>query len=814
MNIGIRIAGIGLICIMLGGAYLSICNETWTKKGQLSYLLTRDGIVVETPYWRLGLKGIGGEDFLMQPVQADPSGQRHYLPVVNPSPGNSFGVRFAGFTNMTLFARELPAFKSAYEYAPRYDFGSAVNAKLEIVKSTDEELTIRTTDIVGYVDRAIWNTSVVVSVGLTPILDIEVRTGAIDAFQFRNQVDVRIDQFGQGSSNPSGPGTLEYAYSDDLLMPIYAQSYMHFFNDVKIVPDNVDPVLYYHLTEPERGYLRHYIALVKQHQFIWNIRSTVSDCCEEVAFRLPTSERGNIVDFEQYVARGYAAGYEHVLRQQWSILPPRNEIYAARLQTPNQTFDEMMMAYSRQATLNNEYGNGTALTTWSGHQNIGTDMTHVFATIEARSYDVFENTSLINRRFLEFALQNGLDPRYGNMTRAVNAYPPFRTTADDTFDGSPSTIIAVYRYIMSTRDLSSWAVFRPYTYRIMSYLMSHSDNYLFVIPETNNDSVVWWDYLRVTGKDIFTNTLYYEALKDMSKLEYASGNNTGGDYFESYATKTRAQFNKLFWNPEGGFYTDWVDPQGGRHDYFFLEPNCHAIIFGLANSTQAETILRNIDLWKLKNRWDEKIGFGSPSNLYPVSPPDFISPAPPPWFGRRIEESQQPFGTEENGGIWPNVVGAEILARAYVGQYDKATELLNAWLNRWANGKPEIDRYFIGGHCFNWTTGYPPEVISPTITGNEPYHADALAYLQVALYKGIFGISFEVDGIDLDPHLSPQFDGAIVTINYHGSIIEFRYHGFGNHIRSIIASDGTSFVGTIPHSHLTNGQVFEIYMQH
>ena len=88
------------------------------------------------------------------------------------------------------------------------------------------------------------------------------------------------------------------------------------------------------------------------------------------------------------------------------------------------------------------------------------------------------------------------------------------------------------------------------------------------------------------------------------------GDNNSSEYYATLHAKWVHGFNTVFWNDTLGYYMDWVDIKGSRlrrlvlkysfekgvpHSYFYVDQNSLAIIFGMANKTQAKSILSNLD---------------------------------------------------------------------------------------------------------------------------------------------------------------------------------------------------------------------------
>lgn len=108
----------------------------------------------------------------------------------------------------------------------------------------------------------------------------------------------------------------------------------------------------------------------------------------------------------------------------------------------------------------------------------------------------------------------------------------------------------------------------------------------------------WADALLKSGNTLYTNVLYFRALRDMARIARKLKKTGDAQQFERHAEGIRRQIHGVLWN--GEYFADWKDWK--RQDYFATHPNMLAVIFGLATKSQAVSILAKAkkDAW---NGW-------------------------------------------------------------------------------------------------------------------------------------------------------------------------------------------------------------------
>lgn len=97
----------------------------------------------------------------------------------------------------------------------------------------------------------------------------------------------------------------------------------------------------------------------------------------------------------------------------------------------------------------------------------------------------------------------------------------------------------------------------------------------------------WADAVLKIGHTLYTNTLYWKALGDMSWMANKLKKKKEHSMYAIWQEKIYTLLQQKFWN--GVFFADWIDY--ARHDYVATHANMMAIVFGLATKVQAASIL-------------------------------------------------------------------------------------------------------------------------------------------------------------------------------------------------------------------------------
>ena len=152
-----------------------------------------------------------------------------------------------------------------------------------------------------------------------------------------------------------------------------------------------------------------------------------------------------------------------------------------------------------------------------------------------------------------------------------------------------SIISAVLDYVRQSKDI---AFAKKNLHKLESALLwlERKDvDHDFLLEE--NYYSTFMDSVKKKGKVLFSNVLYYQALLDFAELcRICNKPKLQLEYFE-IAKIVKQKINDVFWN--GKYYTDWVY-KGKSYKYFATDPNCSAVLYGIADKVQANSIFEYI----------------------------------------------------------------------------------------------------------------------------------------------------------------------------------------------------------------------------
>ncbi len=114
----------------------------------------------------------------------------------------------------------------------------------------------------------------------------------------------------------------------------------------------------------------------------------------------------------------------------------------------------------------------------------------------------------------------------------------------------------------------------------------------------------WSDAVLKTGKTLYTNVLYWKALKDMAWIAKRLGDAAASRALDRRQREVGEKIRQELWT--GAYFADWK--RVFRHDYISSHANMLAIVFGLADRKQSASILAAVETycgnsWTLETNW-------------------------------------------------------------------------------------------------------------------------------------------------------------------------------------------------------------------
>ena len=259
---------------------------------------------------------------------------------------------------------------------------------------------------------------------------------------------------------------------------------------------------------------------------------------------------------------------------------------------------------------------------------------------------------------IELALLKNIDPE----TNRLKGF---------AYEGTESTLIAIYNYLLTTHD---WAFVKTYQKQIIQLVhgvlrtdIDHDG--ILEDPFHGNylggkvTSSCWWDDFAFGYKNAYRNLLAYRALTSTEKIFHKLHLSSEEKEISQFLDSFRASFHKTFYNKQSGFYAGWISQDGHIHDYAFTFINATAIYLGLVPQKLSKDILTKMLKMMEKENYD--FVYGVPGNIIPVDPKDRIG-----W------EEMCRWGRYENGGLCGQTAYHFIQALYTVGMKKEADHIL------------------------------------------------------------------------------------------------------------------------------------------
>ncbi len=174
---------------------------------------------------------------------------------------------------------------------------------------------------------------------------------------------------------------------------------------------------------------------------------------------------------------------------------------------------------------------------------------------------------------------------HGKASHYIHPKPNFRSHLSGGFvpDGGLMTIIAAAQYYVKTHDTMYLKDRYKQLMRIMKWYITNFDDECI----SEWFACEWADATLKIGIVLYTNILYWKALKDMSLLAASLHQISDSKRYCCRSARIREIIYRSFWN--GKYFIDWIDYK--KQDYFASHPNMLAVHFGLVNRNEAHMIL-------------------------------------------------------------------------------------------------------------------------------------------------------------------------------------------------------------------------------
>jgi len=263
--------------------------------------------------------------------------------------------------------------------------------------------------------------------------------------------------------------------------------------------------------------------------------------------------------------------------------------------------------------------------------------------------------------------------------------------------------------------------------------------------DTDGDGIVdsvdrgdWFDAYNVIAgcKEAHSTVNNYNGLLHLAELEELAARPGKAAHYRARAQLIKANFLKMFYNPETGVIAGWRDKEGKLHDRMFPWVNAYAICSDIIDPPLAGQIMDRLQK-KMKEIGFNQYQYGMICNLLPTQPEDWADGRGRGWQGYM------------NGSITPPFINYMIMALHKLGRHEEAERILWTQVESFDKGTfnsgvriPSMPtRNPVGSAFFRWDgsaaegEGYLPE----------NWHAYA------GIFAGHYGIRFDKNGYSLEP---------------------------------------------------------------
>lgn len=257
-----------------------------------------------------------------------------------------------------------------------------------------------------------------------------------------------------------------------------------------------------------------------------------------------------------------------------------------------------------------------------------------------------------------------------------------------------------------------------------------------------------------------TNCLYYQAYVLFQDMAGELGINIDSSFKEK-AEALKTSINNNFWNPEKGLYRYMIDPWGAS-DFQEGMGHCFAILFGIADEAQRESIFNNI----------------------------YIAPKGMPCVWPSFDRYKSRGYGRHSGTIWPHIQGFWASAAAICNKTKFFENEFNLLTEHSRRDSQFTEMYHpVTGEIYGGVQESEKGIIEwkslPRLTWS------ATAYLRMVL-TGLFGMNFKTNGIEFKPFLPVKFKKIILkNLRYRNMSLDIEVDGTGNIVKDF-SIDGKS----------------------
>jgi hypothetical protein len=362
----------------------------------------------------------------------------------------------------------------------------------------------------------------------------------------------------------------------------------------------------------------------------------------------------------------------------------------------------------------------------------------------------------ITSTFMTFLLSNAVQPT-GYVSPRWDVVGGNDFGASGIIDQMPHLVLAAYHHAVNTNDTATLASWMPTInsvadYMLTTMLVGNTSLLTNVNPEadgTAGHSLAdnWLDDVRFGWHDGIVGTYAVMSFRALGDLRTWLGDAEGAA--SAYATHAKmvSAYNQEYWDDSFGGYSDWIDVEGNRRNYFYVWHQYLAIENGIANATQAQTILARADALNAQARATYNLTeaqlWCTPTNWIQLDPADLTVDF----------DNEYNWGHYEDGACFQWHHGLESIARARVQGPEVALSRLTTAMTNFAQNRLWGQRY-----------GF--------LEGGVPLGSDVITDGFYLAYGGLFGAlnvrPTLLSGLQVLGPAAPQLEGVNFTFAFQG----------------------------------------------
>lgn len=254
-------------------------------------------------------------------------------------------------------------------------------------------------------------------------------------------------------------------------------------------------------------------------------------------------------------------------------------------------------------------------------------------------------------------------------------------------------IITIQKYVEKTKDFEFAKKNLIKIHKAMDWLETFEKEGLIYAGKYST----WQDAIKKEGYSLYTNVLYYEAIKSLNKL--LNSINIKNE-FEEKSKIIKEKINEKFYDEKLGYYIDFFNSKQ-RCEVFSPDGNFFAILFDVSNKKQTDSILKIAEKFEISKE--------VPS--YTNSPKYKKNEVYLPLFLVNMQ------GYHNNNICWPWIGCLHVIALNKVGKYNESKKILEKISTLISsdndiyevyerNGKPVKRFFYKSEKQFAWGAGF------------------------------------------------------------------------------------------------------------